>query len=509
MKPLPLSLLVVLSLTAAGTIFYAAKKSHEAGRPAPASSPAVDRTHQPQAGPLPSVTFPDATTETLPNGLRIYLLPTKKQPTVTFRLLIKGGESFDGPKPGLANLMANMLNKGTEALTADEFAKKTDFLGASVEASSSDDSVSVTATGLSKYSNDLLDLLRDVALRPAFRADELDKEKVKAVSNLVQKKMDPEELSVRLRDKLLYGAHPYGAFATPESVQSITREDLVGYHDSQFLPNNATLIVVGDVEPAAIQSRVKELFGDWKQGEKPKLDAPAFPETKGITYHVVDRPASVQSNVVVAEPGVARNNPDTPELSVVNSALGGGMSGRLFANLREKHGFTYGAYSGFSMKKLGGAFTATAEVRNAVTGPAITEILNELNRIASEAIPEPELARQRNYLAGNFLLSLESEQRTAERLQEIDLYGLPEDFYKTYARRLSSVTNEKAAEIARKYIDPKDLVVVVVGEAKEVVPQLQKFGPVTVYDTDLKKISEAPQQSATPSASPQPAPSNP
>jgi predicted Zn-dependent peptidase len=214
---------------------------------------------------------------------------------------------------------------------------------------------------------------------------------------------------------------------------------------------------------------------------------PGFPEIKGISVAVVDRPGSVQSNIVVAARGVAKDNADLPQLGVVNAVLGGGMSGRLFSNLREKHGYTYGSYSMFSAKKLGGTFAATAQVRNAVTGAAVEEILAELKRIHAEPIPENELALQRNYLIGNFLMSVENDERTAQRQQEIDLYGLPVDYYKTYAAKLAALTPEKAAELAKKTIDPDDLVIVVVGEAKEIVPQLEKFGKVTVYDTDLKE----------------------
>ena len=446
----------------------------------------VDRSKAPPAGPLPAVTFPDAVTETLPNGLRVFILPIHKQPMVTYRLLVKSGDFCDGSKPGLAALTASLLNKGTEELSASEFAKQTDFLGIRVEAGSSDDALSVAASGLSRYSDQILGFLRDASLRPAFRQEEVDKEKVKMVSELAQKKMEPADLAARLRDKLLYGEHPYGAFPTPESVQSITREDLVKFLHQEFAPNNATLAVVGDVEATEVLAQVKKMFGDWKHQDIPPCAPPLpFPEIKGLTVAVVDRPGSVQTNLVVAERGVAKNNPDAPELGVVNSVLGGGMSGRLFSNLREKHGFTYGSYSGFAQKKLGGA---TAAVRNAVTGPAVEQLLSELQRISSEPIPEKELSLQRNFLIGNFLLSVENEQRTAERFQEIDLYGLPEDYYKTYPAKLAGLTPERAGELAKQYIDPQNLIIIAVGEAKEIVPQLEKFGKVTVYDTDLKPI---------------------
>lgn len=459
----------------------------------PAATPpdgAVDRTKAPPAGPLPELKFPDAVTETLPNGLRVFVLPVHKQPMVTYRLLFKSGDTSDDGKPGLASLTAALLNKGTDAVTAEEFARKTDTLGISVEAGSADDYTVVSASGLSRYSPEIVGFLADAALRPAFRESEIAKEKTKAVSSLVQKKADPEDLSVRLRDKLLYGQHPYGAYPTPESVQSITRDDLLRFHRGYFVPNHASLVVVGDIDPATVLAQIKEAFKDWKPGGADDSRRVAnFPEIKDVTVHVIDRPGSVQSNVIVACRGVAKNNPDVPELSVLNSVLGGGMSGRLFANLREKHGYTYGSYSGFAQKKYGGAFTATAEVRNAVTGAAVGEILNELRRLRDEPIPDKELGLSRNFLVGNYLLSIENDQRMGERLQEIDLYGLPEDFFKTYAQKLAGVTPEKAAGLARKYIDPQKLVIVVVGEAREIVPQLEKYGKVTVYDADLKPLA--------------------
>lgn len=466
----------------------------QAAKPSPKAAPVadtVDRTQPPQAGPLPTPHFPDPLTETLPNGLRLFVLPIHKQPMVTYRLLFKGGDFDDGGKPGLAALTAALLNKGTKELNAREFANKTDFLGIRVEAASDDDALMISASGLSRYAPQILGFLRDAALHPAFRQGEVDKEKMKAISELAQKRKQPAALSSRLCDRLIFGDHPYGASATPESVKSITRDDLVAFHQRDFVPNNATLVVVGDVDAAAMITQIKEAFGALPARPMPeRKPASAFPVIDEITVHVLDRPGSVQSNIIVAGSGVAKNNPDVPELSVVNSVLGGGMSGRLFANLREKNGLTYGSYSGFSPKKLGGSFSATAQVRTAVTGKAVEEIIKELKRISSEPIPEKELELQRNYLIGNFLMSVENDQRTAERLQEIDLYGLPEDYYKTYAKKLAGLTPERASELARKYIDPEHLVIVVVGEAGQIAPQVKKFGKVTIYDEDMKPIPQ-------------------
>jgi predicted Zn-dependent peptidase len=210
------------------------------------------------------------------------------------------------------------------------------------------------------------------------------------------------------------------------------------------------------------------------------------PPPKSRVIYLVDRPGSVQSTILVACQGIARNNPDVPEFNVLDSVLGGGMSGRLFQNLRERHGYTYGSGSTMEMNRWAGVFSASAEVRNEVTVPAIQEILGEITRLDNEPVPEPELAMQRQYLAGNYLLSLESPLRTAERVQAIDLYGLPADYFKTYARRVGDVSAATVQMLAKKYLVADEMSVVVVGEAKEIKTPLEKLGTVKVYDTDLK-----------------------
>ena len=480
MKPFPLLLALGMSLS----------PLHAA--PTPSQPAELDRSQPPKAGPLPEVALPKAVSETLPNGLRLIALPDHRQPTVTYRLLIRSGSLRDGASPGLAELTAGLLNKGTATLSAEAFAAKTDFLGISVEASASDDALAVNAFGLVNYRKEILGFLKEAVLAPAFLQGEIDKEKRTTISELIANNADPSDLAARLRNRLLYGKHPYGAFPTPDSIKAISRDQLVAFHSGQFLPNNAMLAIVGDIDPQEALAEAKAAFGDWKQGEIAEPELPAFPAIKGITIHLVDRPASVQSNILVAMPGVTRNNPDFPELQVVNSVLGGGFSGRLFSNLRERNGYTYGSYSGFGPRKLGGVFSATAQVRNEVTAAATKEIFNELRRLRDSLIPEQELSLQRTYLAGNYLISLENNRRIAERLQEIDLYDLPADYWETYARRIMGVTPQKAEELAHRYIDPENLVVVVVGKAQEVRKQLEALGPVTVYDTDLNPIPEKP-----------------
>lgn len=450
----------------------------------------VDRSKKPEPGPTPAVSFPAFKEYTLKNGLKVFIVESNREPTVTFRLLVRSGSASDGTKPGLADLATSLLDRGTKNRSADAFAKQLDFIGSSLNAGATSDATFVSADGLTKFQDRILELFSDAVLHPVFPADELAKEKIKALSALAAEKKSPTALGAKLRKAILFGSHPYGVSATEESVKAIEQGDVAGFHHAYFLPNNASLAVVGDVKADQILEQIKKAFDGWKRAEIGKNDWPTFPKQAGLSIHLIDRPGSVQSNIFVAQKGVPRDNPTVPELNVLNAALGGSSSGRLFQNLREQHGWTYGAYSSFSFQKVGGIFSAGAEIRNEVTDLAIAEIMKELERIRSEEIPAPELALQRDYSVGNYLLSLESPERTAERVQEIDLYALSKDFYRTYARRLSAVTPAKALELAKKYISTKDAVIIVVGDASQVKDKLEKFGKVQVYNADLQPVAE-------------------
>lgn len=456
----------------------------------------VDRSKRPEPGAAPEAGFPPFVEKTLPNGLKVFVVESKRAPLVTLRLLIKSGSVNDGDKSGLAGMMATLLDRGTKKRTAEQFAKEVDFLGARFGAGVDEDATSVTIGGLTKYLPKLIDLFTDAAFEPAFPEAELAKEKKKAISALVAEKQRPASLAPKLRDRLIFGAHPYGAFPTEASVASISRDDVVKHHAAHFLANRATLAVVGDVKASEVMAVIEKAFGSWKAGTPPPLSLPEMPKADKTTIHLIDRPGSVQTTLIVSAPGVARNNTDLVELGVVNSTLGGGFSGRLFQNLREKNGFTYGSSSRFSSMQTGGTFSASSDVRNEVTEPAAREILNEVRRIRDSAIEEKELKMQRDYLAGNYLLSLESPTTTAARVQEMEFYGLPADYYKGYAKRVTSVTPDKAQALAKKYLRDEGLTIVAVGEAKQVKPMLEKIAPVTVYDTDLKPVEPAKPEAA-------------
>jgi zinc protease len=448
----------------------------------------IDRTQKPEADPAPTASFPDYRTATLPNGLKVFVIEDDRKPTVTFRLIIRSGSIADGDKKGSAGFVAGLLNRGTERRDAAAFAVETDSIGVTVEASSGPDAISVAAGGLTKYTEQILDLFSDAVLHPSFPADQFTRIQRKTLSALKAEKQQPSSLAEKLAGKVVYGSFPYGDYLEPEQVEAIHREDLVAFHHTHFLPNNASLAIVGDVKADAILPLIEQTFGSWKKGEVPALKLPELPKLQGLTIHLVDRPGSVQSNIIVLSDAPPRNNPDLPELNVVNATLGGGFSGRLFQNLREKHGWTYGSMSAFDYKKLAGSFEATAETRNEVTGPAVAEILKEIARMRNEVANSDEIALQRQYNVGNYLLSLENTARTAQRVQDIDLYGLPADFYKTYAHRMNDVTAEQVQTLAQKYLTAENVGIVVVGEAKEIQPELEKIGKVIVYDQELKPV---------------------
>ena len=450
----------------------------------------IDRTKKPEPDPAPAASFPDYQTATLANGLKVFVIEDDRKPTITFRLIIRSGSIFDGPKTGTAGFVAGLLNRGTENRDAATFSLETDSIGVKVEASGGADAISVSAGGLTKYTNQILDLFADAVLHPSFPADQFAKLQRKTLSALDAEKQESAKLADKLAGKLVYGAFPYGNYLTPEIVKAIQREDLVAFHHQHFIPNNATLAVVGDVKAAEILPLVEKTFGGWTKGELLTQTLVAIPQVRGVTIHLVDRPGSVQSNIVVTTNGPARNNPDTPELNVLNATLGGGFSGRLFQNLREKHGWTYGSYSAFDLRKHGGDFEISAETRNEVTAPAIAEIIKEIARIRDETAPDEEIALQGQYNVGNYLLSLENTGRTAQRVQDIDLYGLPADFYKVYARRMAATTPAQVQALAKKYLTTENLAIVVVGEAKEIRPELEKLGNVVVYDQDLKPVAK-------------------
>ena len=441
----------------------------------------IDRNVVPGPGPAPTVAFPEYELLTTTNGMRVIILADAKLPTVSMRLLIDMKQPREGDLSGILDLTGGLLCNGTTTRTKDQIDEQRDMLGARLNSGGT----SVFASGLSKYTEQLMDLMADVTLHPSFPQDELDKVKTQTISGLKFRKTEPNAVARLVSESLLYGkTHPYGEIQTEETVNRITREKCLETYASFFKPNYAILAVVGDVHKDQIMKLVEKDFGSWGKGTitEPTLEPPK-PFEK-VTVALVDRPAAVQSVMLVGQTVQLRwTSPDVIPVSVMNTVLGGGAF-RLFVNLREKHAYTYGAYSSFGPDDLIASFTASSSVKTPVTDSALTQIFYEIKRIRDEAVDGKELQMAKNYLSGSFVRSLETPDRVASYAIDMERYKLPKDYYKKYLKAVDAVTAEDVQRVARAYLAPDNMLVTVVGSAKDVKEKLAGFGPVVMYDEE-------------------------
>lgn len=428
----------------------------------------------------------------LANGLTVELLEDHRVPFVTVQMGIKCGASYEPQEQsGLANITAGMLSEGAGGKTSKQIAEEVDFLGGALGATADADFTMLSGSALSRYTDRLFAVLTDVILHPSFPEDELKLQKTNLIQELVMKRSKPEFLAEERFHKVVFGEHPYAVVApTAESINRIARPDLERFHKEHYLPNQAVLVVVGDFQSDAVKKLIEKLFAEWQAGQLAKVESAAVPEQHGRKIYLVDRPGSVQSSIKLGNCAIAKNDPDYFPAIVTNQVLGGAAVSRLFQNIRENKGYTYGAYSRFSPRKQPGAFQAGAEVRTEVTGASLQEFLYELDKIRNLVPTDKELETAKNYLSGSFQLGLETQSGLAQRLMEQQLYELPADYLANYTKNVMAVTPDQVRKIARKHIDLGNIVVTVVGDAKKVKPDLDCFGPVEVYDASGKLVQE-------------------
>jgi zinc protease len=428
---------------------------------------------------------------TLPNGLKVIVFEDKRLPLVSYRLGFKTGSIYD-PKDsiGLTSAMTALLNEGTTTRPSKQLAEEIERFGASVGASAGEDNTIVSASALSMYGSDVLKLMADVVLNPVFPESELSLYKKNTLENLKYQRSQPSFLAEEQISKAIYGTHPY-SIASPSAadVEKITREKLTAYHSKMFAPNNATLIVVGDVNRKDLLKEIEASFGSWKKGTVENMTFPTPPTRTATTLTVVDRPGSLQSNIVLANLAIDRSDPDYFPVLVMNQVLGAGASSRLFMNLREAKGYTYGAYSRFDTKRLAGNFETNAEVRTPVTGDSLKEFFYEINRIRNEKATAKELMDAKNFLTGVFPLRAETQEGLTNLLVAQQLYDLPADYLQTYRDKVNAVTLEDVERVAKKYIAPDKIAIVVVGDAEEILKQVKPYSPkIEVFDADGKPM---------------------
>jgi predicted Zn-dependent peptidase len=474
-RPLVASLLFIVSMVTMSDI----------------ASAQIDRTKQPEPDPAPKVTFPSYEEFTLRNGLKVFLVRDDR-PLVTFRLLVRGGNGLDGDIPGLTDAVAELLTHGTTSRSSLKFAQEIDFIGGSISGSATPDAISVGASGLKKHLPKIVELFADAVKNPSYTADELQKFQQEQISGLASSKARADFLADYAVNKVLYGETPYGQMPSEEGFMKITPEKLKAYHSSYFVPSNATLAFVGNLSKDELQQVLEASFGNWKTGNVPTMRAPSFPDLKGRRIVLVDRPTAVQSALRVVGKGPLLSDKERPMTYILNSILGGGtgLGNRLAMNLRETHAYTYTPYSTFDANYYKGHFVAAADVRNEVTDSALKETLYEIERIQTERVPADELQRNVQSAVGGFLMSVADPSTTAIRVQSIDFYGLPKNYYEKLAGAYNATTSDHVLELAQRYLNKDDLAIVVVGKASEVRSKLEAFGKVEVWNQDLKPVKE-------------------
>jgi len=442
-----------------------------------------DRSKPPGLGPPPTLHLPPIQHSQLSNGLPIVLLEKHEVPLLQINLLVRVGSTADPPqKSGLASLTARMLTEGAGKRNALELADAIDFLGANLSASAGQHTTVVALhTPLSKLDSALA-LLADVALRPQFPSEELERTRKELLTTLVQWHDEPRAIVSVLFNETLYGPkHPYGKseIGNEQSLRSFTTEDLRQFHQKYFHSNNATLIVVGDITVKSIQPKLEEAFGAWSQGDIPPLSLPAVGQIEKREVYLVDKPGAPQSEVGIGRIGAPRLTDDYYSILVMNTILGGSFTSRLNQNLREQHGYTYGARSRFDFMPQPGPFLAGAAVQTAVTDKALVEFMKELNSIL-QPVPDEELTRARNYVALRYPENFQSVAQIASQLGELVTYGLPDDYFNNYVQHVLAVTKEDVERVAKQYIDPEKVAIILAGDQKQIEANVKalNLGPL-------------------------------
>jgi len=441
---------------------------------------------------LLKVTLPKAQEATLPNGLRVILLESHRVPTFSMQMVVmSGGLSDPADYHGLASFTAGLLREGTATRKSKDIAEQTDTIGATLVAGSglSSFTTNVTTSGLVENLDQALELFADVILNPKFPQEEVDKYKTRQLQQLQFQRSIPQFLAAERFQRAIYGDHPAGMVAPPtDSIKKIASADLAAFHDKYYRPNNAMLAIVGDVTLKEIMPKLQRAFGAWQKGDVPATTIPSVGQPGAMQIQLINRPGSVQTVLQLGSLGIERTNPDYFAVAVMNQVLGGGPAGRLFLNLREDKGYTYGAYSNFGGSKYRGTVQASSEVRTDVTDGAMKEFMYELNRMRDEKVSALELENAKRAMVGSFALSLEQPQALLGNIVQQKLYDMPADYWDTYPQKVMAITADDVQRVAQKYIDMGHLQVIAVGDANKTRSILAKYGTVQEYDADGKLV---------------------
>lgn len=450
----------------------------------------VDRSKRPTPGPAPAIRLGKYESFILANGLKVFVVTNKKLPRVAVNLVLDYVPPLEKEAVGLGEVTGQMLRTGTKTRTKDQIDEQIDFLGASLYTSSS----GAYGASLKKYQDKLIEMMADLLMNPAFKQEELEKIKTEKKNELSLSKDQPEAILQNVRSVVLFGKeHPYGENESEQSIDAINLEKINTYYTTYFKPNIAYMAFVGDITLAEAKALTEKYFAKWQKGTVP---APTYPMPKAPGQPkviVVDKPGAVQTVLSVTYPvDFTPGQPDAIKASITNDILGyGGFSGRLFKNLREKHGYTYGAYSSLRSNKLVGSFSAGGNIKTNVIDSAVTEILAEMRRIREVQVTTEELQQTKNIRNGTFVQSLEDPQTIASFALNTARYKLPADYYANYLKNVAAVNSADVQLESKKYILPDNAYIIAVGNATELSEKLKKFGVVELYDTDGNKMAAA------------------
>ncbi|MEZ5400752.1 MAG: pitrilysin family protein [Bryobacteraceae bacterium] len=442
----------------------------------------IDRTKPPETGPLADFKLPPFEEKTLPNGLRLMLINDTRYPMIEVRLGFQAGDKYDpAGMEGLSETVAALLKEGAGKRNSRQVAEELAAIGGDLNANSTADFLMVAGYALSEYTDRLLDLTSDFVRNPTFAEDELRLRKQNRIEELKVERAESETLAAERLHEILFAGHPYAnALPTPSTIEKISRDDLAKFRDRFFVPNNGVLAVIGPIgDTSAFAKKLSARFGDWKKGTPPAAPPAKFPEAKGGTT-LVDRPGSVQADIMIGRVAVGREHPDYFPLYVGNAILGMGASSRLFENIREKQGFAYHSSSHITPRKDVGYVESQTQVRNEVIGPALTALEGEFRRMGSERLTAGELSAVKNYLSGNFVMSLATPTGVANQLINTRLNGLPNSYLETYVDKIRRVEPDQIQKTAAKYLDPSKASIVVVGDASQIAEPMKKLGEVNV-----------------------------
>ncbi len=452
---------------------------------------------QPKPGPAPTIKVKKPTTFTLSNGLKVMVVENHKLPRVSVSLTIDNAPYAEGDKKGVDDLTSSMMGSGTKKISKDVFNEEIDFLGADINFYSS----GAYASSLTKYSQRVLELMADGALNPVFTQEEFDKEKAKLIEALKTEEKSVPAVAGRVGNVLAYGRnHPYGEYLSEETINNVTLADVQKNYSTYFVPGNAYLVVIGDVKVKEVKKTVEKLFGGWVKATAPAL---SYTDPQNVQYtqiNFVDMPNAVQSEIALVNTiKLEMNHPDYFPVILANQVLGGDFNSYLNMNLREAHGWTYGARSSVNPSRYVSTFRSASQVRNAVTDSAVVEFVKEIKRIRSEKVTEEILNNVKAGYVGRFVMQIEKPQTVARYALNIETEKLPADFYEKYIQSINAVTPADVERVANKYFLGDNSRIIVVGKGSEVLPGLEKLNiPMFYFDKYGNPVEKPVSKKPTP-----------